>query len=374
MKVLVMAPPLRRGRADAGRALAALTVQALRNFGGHEVMVWEQSWLLEGRFDVAQICIGADLGSASSQVMAAVGAGLPVVAAIPGLAAPLACHEAEVIWSLAASADEACFASQGDRITLSAICSDPTAVVEEPPAAAPLPRPTGADFASAHGLSRFVLLDPPSQQVADAAARLGLACVSLSAEPAGEPIAGVAYLGSLSPHEAADAYACAAAFIIGPGLGSLRRAVEAAYCECPIVCPDSALAREVLGDGAHFYSPGDTSGKAIGQALSEAIHAPRGHVVRARVLAARAEMHPVLRLGEIYDRAVAACREKEKRSLRLARALQMHSAAWQHTARYWAEKHAEAAGQAADLHRRLTRLARLPIIRQALALKRLLGK
>jgi hypothetical protein len=322
---------------------------------------------------VVQVCVGDDLAHASRQVMEAVQAGMPVVLAVPRIGRSIAQHEAAIIWSLAACADEAAFASQGDRLTLSALADTRIAgMVSEPLAGTSISRPTGSDFAPATGLGRFVILDPPSPQAAQAASRLEVTPAALCAGPEAAGPANVQYLDPLSPQETADAYHQAAAFVAGSAPESLRRAVDAALCECPVACPDTALAREVLGEGAHFYAP--TSERGLEQALAEALHAPRAHVTRARVLATGADRHPLVRLPEVYARAIASHQDQEKRSLRLSRALALHALAWKDAASYWAAEYDRAAAQAADLHRRLTRLANLPLVRQALAVKRLLGK
>lgn len=395
MKVLLLAPPLRRWAPDEGRpstdsgwpldsfgrpraesrgrSLAALTAQVLRSTREHRVVVSDSEKVPAEPFNVVQVCVGDDLAHASRQVMEVVQAGMPVVLAVPRVGRSVAQHEAAMIWSLAACADEAAFASQGDRLTLSALADTRIAgMVTEPLAGTSIPRPSGSDSARARDLGRFVILDPPSPQAAQAASRLGVTAAALCAGPESAGMANVQCIGPLSPQETADAYQRAAAFVAGSAPESLRRAVDAALCECPVACPDTALAREVLGDGAHLYAR--LSEKGLEQALAEALQAPRAHVTRARILATGADRHPLLRLPEVYARAIALHQDRERRSLRLSRALALHALAWKDAACYWAARYEQAASQAADLHRRLTRLASLPLVRQALALKRLLGK
>ena len=378
MKMLVMTPPLRRGKADEGRVLAALAVQVLRSLGGYQIAVTDAQQPPRRDLDAIQVCAGQDLAHCSRQVIEALGAGVPVVLMVPRLDPGIARRapwRAAVMWSLAGCADCAAFASLGDRMTAAAVSdSRISALVAEPLAGISLPAPSGADFAAARGLGRFVLFDPPSDQACQAAQEPGLTCAGFSTSLAGRPAGSIVDLGALSPQERTDAYSSAAALVIDGSIESLRRAVEAAYCECPIVCPDTPLGREILGDGAHFYWAGQKGEGAIEQALAEALQAPRGDVVRARVLATGADRHPLLHLPQTYERAMASFGDGEKRSARLSQALALHALAWNDAASHWTKMYFEIQDRAADLHQRVQRLANLPIIRQILAIKRMLAK
>ena len=377
MKMLVMTPPLRRGKADEGRVLAALAVQVLRSLGGYQITVTDAQQHPGDQFDVVQVLAGEDLAHSSRQVMEVLAAGAPVVLMVPGLGADVARSElwrAAVMWSLAGCADYAAFASQGDRMTVAAVSdSRISALVAESLGGTSIPAPSRADFGAQRGIGKFVVLDPPSDQACQAAKKFGLTCAAFSTgQPAGA--SDLIFLSALSPQETADAYSSAAALVIDGSIESLRRAVEAAFCECPIVCPDTPLGREILGDGAHFYWAGQKHEGAIEQALAEALQAPRADVVRARVLATGADRHPLLHLPQTYERAIASFGDGEKRSARLSQALALHALAWNDAARRWTARYLELQNQAADLHRRLERLANLPIIRQILAIKRMLAK
>jgi len=377
MNVLLMAPPLRRGKADEGRAFAALTAQVLRSLEGYQITVTDAQQFPGGQFDVIQMFAGEDLAHCSRQVLEALIADRPVVLTVPRLDPDLARSEpwrAAVMWSLAGCADYAAFASLGDRMTVAGVSdSRISALVAEPLPSTSIPLASGADFAAERGLGKFVLLDPPSGQPCQAAKKLGLTCATFSR---GEQAGGrdLVFLGGLSAQETADAYSSAAALVIGGDLDSLKRAVEAAFCECPIVCPDTPLAREILGDGVHFYWAANGAESGLEQALLEAMNAPRADVVRARVLATGADRHPLLHLPETYERATASFGDGEKRSARLSQALALHALAWNDAARRWTRMYFEIQERAADLHQRLQRLANLPVVRQILAVKRRLAK
>lgn len=140
-------------------------------------------------------------------------------------------------------------------------------------------------------------------------------------------------------------------------------ALGAALAGAVVVCPDTAASRELIGPCGLFWRT-DGGAAGLAEALTQRANFERD-VVRARLLAFCAQRNSPRVLTRLYGEARRRGPTPPSHELLAALA---------HHAGRLSEEAEAARRQAADLHRRLARLANLPAVKQYLAVKRLLSR